>query len=81
MFGGTLSLFSGYAYFATHYLKGVLPTPGDCAGSETAASFGCALLTSYLLLFINFYVQTYKKGSKAKLASKVNGHSKVKSVP
>jgi len=45
---------------AFKYFPG-LPHFSNCAGSETAAIFGCALLTSYLLLFINFYFQTYKK--------------------
>lgn len=27
---------------------------GDCAGSESAALFGCGLLGSYLLLFIAY---------------------------
>ena len=29
-----------------------LPQVGDCAGSEGAALFGCALISSYLFLFI-----------------------------
>ena len=45
---------------------------GSCAGTESAALFGCALLTSYLLLFIDFYIRTYKKPVKGK-APQVNG--------
>lgn len=30
----------------------MLPSIGDCAGSEGAALFGCALISSYLFLFI-----------------------------
>jgi hypothetical protein len=42
---------------------------GSCAGTETSALFGCALLSSYLLLFINFYRITYqaKKAAARKL--------------
>lgn len=51
------------------YIPGKLPALGSCAGTERAALFGCGLLTSYLLLFINFYIQTYMK-AKAKKAKK-----------
>jgi len=54
----------GYSYFATTYFPN-MPTFGSCAGTEGAASFGCILLTSYLLLFIDFYVRTYKPSTKA----------------
>ncbi|OZJ03552.1 hypothetical protein BZG36_04180 [Bifiguratus adelaidae] len=54
--------FCTYTYFA--YTYGLsLPNCGDCAGTERAAIFGCAILSSYLLLFINFYHQTYKAKS------------------
>ena len=43
------------------YFPNTLPYIANCAGSQTAALFGCGLLTSYLGLFINFYFQTYKK--------------------
>lgn len=46
---------------AASYFPDTLPHVGNCAGSEGAAVFGCALLTSYLGLFVNFYFQTYKK--------------------
>lgn len=49
---------SAYAYFAATYFP-TWPTPGSCAGTEGAAIFGCALLTSYLFLFIAFYKKTY----------------------
>jgi hypothetical protein len=54
-----------------------LPYLGNCAGSEKAAIFGCALLTSYLGLFINFYFQTYKKPTtttKSTSNGVANGH-------
>lgn len=55
----------GYQHWAhAHYPT--LPHRADCAGGEGAAIMGCGLLTSYLLLFINFYIQTYKKPSKGK---------------
>lgn len=51
-----------------------LPQTDDCAGSEHAALFGCGLLSSYLLLFIQFFINTYViKKKPAKGAAKGNG--------
>ncbi|GBE77948.1 GNS1/SUR4 membrane protein [Sparassis latifolia] len=63
--------FATYSYFSATYLKG-WPTMGSCAGTESAALFGCGLLSSYLGLFIQFYVNTYNKPAKGKSA-KANG--------
>ncbi|CAH7683720.1 ELO family [Phakopsora pachyrhizi] len=61
--------FASYSYFAAEY--GDWPTMGTCTGSEGAALFGCALLTSYLFLFIAFYRKTYKQDMmRKKTASK-----------
>jgi fatty acid elongase 3 len=70
--------FGTWQHFAFRY-NPTMPHVGDCAGSESAAIFGCGLLTSYLGLFINFYIQTYKKpakGSKATNGKATNGHAK-----
>ncbi|ORX53925.1 GNS1/SUR4 membrane protein [Hesseltinella vesiculosa] len=63
--------FCTYTYFSYTYYP-FLPNKGSCAGTETSALFGCALLSSYLLLFINFYRITYNK-KKAAALSKKNG--------
>ncbi|KII86437.1 hypothetical protein PLICRDRAFT_700491 [Plicaturopsis crispa FD-325 SS-3] len=73
------SSMAGFQHFAYAY-RPDLPHVGNCAGTENAALFGCALLTSYLGLFINFYLQTYKKpvkGGKAvgNGAAKANGNA------
>jgi len=60
-----------YSYFAYTYAPG-LPNYGSCAGSETAALFGVISLTSYLLLFIQFFIETYNK-KKTSAALIVNG--------
>ncbi|ODV66162.1 GNS1/SUR4 membrane protein [Hyphopichia burtonii NRRL Y-1933] len=65
----------GFVYFATYqkivytyfsdYLN-VLPVCGDCAGTMLAAYSGCAILSSYLVLFIAFYIDVYKKKTSKK---------------
>ncbi|KAI9258034.1 GNS1/SUR4 family-domain-containing protein [Phascolomyces articulosus] len=52
-----------YTFYASKYAPH-LPNFGTCSGGEGAAWFGCAILSSYLVLFINFYRMTYKSGSK-----------------
>ncbi|KAG1122856.1 hypothetical protein G6F42_011088 [Rhizopus arrhizus] len=58
-----------YSYYAYTYTS-FMPNFGDCAGTESAAAFGCAILTSYLFLFINFYRITYNKKKTAAAAKK-----------
>jgi fatty acid elongase 3 len=55
-----------------------LPNTKDCAGTESAALLGCGLLSSYLLLFIQFFIVTYKKGGKGKGPKEANGHAHAK---
>jgi len=43
-----------------------MPNIGTCAGEEFAAIFGCALLTSYLFLFIGFYAATYSRKGRVR---------------
>ncbi|KAF5355628.1 hypothetical protein D9756_003766 [Leucocoprinus leucothites] len=71
----SLVYYGTYEHF-THAYYPYLPHSGNCAGAEGSALFGCALLTSYLGLFINFYFQTYKKpASSRKPKSVANGHA------
>lgn len=55
--------FASYTYFTSTYFSN-LPNAGKCAGEEFAAFAGMGILSSYLLLFISFYIATYKKGGK-----------------
>lgn len=55
--------FASWTYFTSSYFPW-LPNMGKCAGEEFAAFSGIAVLTSYLVLFISFYIATYKKDSK-----------------
>lgn len=56
--------FASYNYFASTYFPS-FPHYGNCAGEEFAAFMGCGILSSYLVLFISFYLATYKKGKTA----------------
>ncbi|GAA6036923.1 hypothetical protein JCM8097_006356 [Rhodosporidiobolus ruineniae] len=67
--------FASYSYFSATYWP-TWPTMGSCAGTEGAAIFGCALLTSYLFLFIAFYKKTYSAQKAKTAAAKVNAASK-----
>jgi fatty acid elongase 3 len=42
-----------------------MPSAGSCAGEEFAAIAGICILSSYLLLFISFYLATYRKPATA----------------
>ena len=55
--------FASWTYFTSSYFPW-LPNMGRCAGEEFAAFSGIAVLTSYLVLFISFYIATYMKDSK-----------------
>jgi len=55
--------FASYTYFSARYFEW-LPTAGICAGEEFAAFAGMGILSSYLVLFIGFYISTYKKPVK-----------------
>ena len=41
------------------------PSRGDCYGDLNAGYFGTAVISSYLLLFIDFFIRTYRKGGRA----------------
>lgn len=53
--------FASWTYFTSTYFPW-LPNHGTCAGEEFAAFSGLFILSSYLVLFISFYLATYKKG-------------------
>ncbi|KAK1636267.1 GNS1/SUR4 family protein [Colletotrichum phormii] len=61
--------FGFYDVFADTYFKEILPHVGRCGGEFYAAMTGGAILTSYLVLFIMFYITTYKKGGRSKSAA------------
>jgi fatty acid elongase 3 len=55
--------FASYTYFTSTYFSW-MPNAGHCAGEEFAAFAGIGIISSYLVLFISFYLATYKKGDK-----------------
>ncbi|KAI0124146.1 GNS1/SUR4 family-domain-containing protein [Xylariales sp. AK1849] len=56
--------FASYTYFTSTYFPW-MPVTGKCAGEEFAAFAGIGVISSYLVLFISFYLATYKKEGKA----------------
>ena len=68
--------FASYTYYAHTYNR-ALPHMGSCGTpqQETAAWTGCGILSSYLVLFIMFYLSTYKKPS-AKKTDNVKKHAR-----
>jgi hypothetical protein len=61
--------FASYTYFTSTYFKW-MPNAGNCAGEEFAAFAGMGIITSYLVLFISFYIATYKKDGTRKTGRK-----------
>ena len=57
----------GVVYYSTftHFVYKYSGKMRDCSGTETAAVVGCLILTSYLILFISFYITVYKKSGNA----------------
>jgi uncharacterized membrane protein len=61
--------FASWDYFTSTYAPS-LPHVGTCAGEPFAAIAGDAILSSYLVLFISFYIATYKKMSNRRSSAK-----------
>lgn len=61
--------FASWTYFTSTYWPW-LPNKGKCDGEEFAAFAGIGIITSYLFLFISFYLATYKKDGKPPTARK-----------
>ncbi|KAI9745915.1 MAG: hypothetical protein M1818_000596 [Claussenomyces sp. TS43310] len=75
--------FASWDYFASTYYPS-LPHVGTCAGEPFAAITGCLILSSYLVLFIGFYLTTYKKAGMqrhVRAAAIGIGKSEVSTVP
>lgn len=57
--------FASWDYFTSTYAQH-LPHIGTCAGDPYAAVAGDIILSSYLILFISFYIATYQKIEKGR---------------
>ena len=55
--------FASYTYFTSSYFPN-MPNMGECSGEEFAAFAGIGILSSYLVLFISFYLATYRKDGR-----------------
>ncbi|PVU92704.1 hypothetical protein BB559_003628 [Furculomyces boomerangus] len=63
----------GFVYFCTyiyyaHKYRLAFSFKESCNGTEFAAIFGCLLLSSYLLLFVQFFIDTYNQKRKDRKA-------------
>jgi hypothetical protein len=58
-----------------------MPNAGKCAGEEFAAFSGMGIISSYLLLFISFYLATYKKDGKRPTGRKAARSLKDAEIP
>lgn len=61
--------FASWDYFTSTYAPH-LPHIGTCAGEPYAAVAGDVILSSYLVLFISFYIATYRRTGKARVGMK-----------
>jgi fatty acid elongase 3 len=71
--------FATWDYYASEYAPW-LPHVGRCAGEPFAAFCGCAILSSYLVLFIMFYIATYRKAVARKGKGGANKKAGVSSM-
>ena len=61
--------YTTYSRYAIDFFPDTLPHCEYCHGSRVAMTWGCSIISSYLVLFISFYKRIYNKKTKSARSS------------
>ena len=70
---------SGYNLIAHNWLP-ILPHVGNCAGKLGEGLIGFGIVATYLLLFVNFFSQTYSKMPRAMTSRNIRSKAKIDGI-
>ncbi|CDK24974.1 unnamed protein product [Kuraishia capsulata CBS 1993] len=69
-----------FIFYSDKWFPNLFHSKGSCYGKEEAAAYGYLILTSYLVLFISFYIKVYKSGANKKAAKKAADKIKAEGI-